>query len=128
MYVGNGNGNLKPRHDMPTDVRIWNKSFLGRCQWTKFAGHLCRVARWYIFIQKNPTMDGLGVESFVYIMNIWYILCQFEIFYDNLLHLWSFGISPLPVLVCYTKKDLATMQLCPHSVVCYLQVCTYRVK
>jgi hypothetical protein len=56
-----------------------------------------------------------------YLTVIWYILWQFGISYGNLVYLmaiwyilWSFGIF-FPVLVCFTKKNLATL--------CYTECC-----
>jgi hypothetical protein len=52
------------------------------------------------------------------VMAIWYILWQFHLFYGHLVYfvvisyiLWPFGIFwyICPVLVCCTKKNLATL-------------------
>jgi hypothetical protein len=58
---------------------------------------------------------GLFYVYLVYFMAIWYILCLFGIFYGYLVYftaiwyiLWLFGIC-FPILVCCTKKNLATL-------------------
>jgi hypothetical protein len=48
----------------------------------------------------------------VYFMAIWYVLWSSGIYYSHLVYvpiLWSFGIFS-PVLVCCTKKNLATLR------------------
>jgi hypothetical protein len=72
-----------------------------------------RVARWYIYLlTKNPNfgipiLEGVVVRSFHFMV--------FDIFYGHFVYfkaiwciLWLFG-SHLPVLVCCTKKNLATL-------------------
>jgi hypothetical protein len=72
-----------------------------------------RVARWYGYFQtKNPDLgisEGLAMRMvgkfYGHLVNfpaIWYILCSFGIFYPR------FG-TLLPILVCCTKKNLATL-------------------
>jgi hypothetical protein len=54
-----------------------------------------RVARWYIFIPKNPDLgifwSSLERKVFVSFMAIWNILWMFGIFYGHLVSLWSVG-------------------------------------
>jgi hypothetical protein len=57
-----------------------------------FYGHLIYI-----------TAIGIFYGHLVYFMAIWYILWHFRYI------LWSFGIL-LPVLVCCTKKNLATRE------------------
>jgi hypothetical protein len=71
--------------------------------------HMTRVARWYIFQTKNPNLAQswrvlqwkisvyLHNVHLVYFMAIWHILCLFGIFF--------------PVLVCYNKKNLASLHM-----------------
>jgi hypothetical protein len=60
------------------------------------------------------TLGGTCIEK------CWYILRHFGIFSGNLVYfmvlwyiLWSFGIF-FPVLVCCTKKNMATLISCPE--------------
>jgi hypothetical protein len=64
-----------------------------------FCGHLVYfVVIWYILWS-----FGIFCGHLVYFVVIWYILWSFGIFYGDLVHLF------VPVLVCYTKKNLATL-------------------
>jgi hypothetical protein len=73
----------------------------------------CRVARWYIFEPKTPTWVNFGGSCNG---RCWYILWPFgPLHMGYLVHfvatwynLWYFGLF-FPVLVCCTKKNLATL-------------------
>jgi hypothetical protein len=83
--------------------RFWSKNFV-----------LGRVARWYIFKPKTPIWVNvwwvLQWEMLVYFTDLWYIVRPIGIFYAYLYSLWSFGIW-FPILICCTKKNLATLVL-----------------
>jgi hypothetical protein len=57
------------------------------------SGKFCRVLDW---------------KMFVYFITIWNISWRFEIFYENLVHSYTFGTF-FPVLVSCTKINLATL-------------------
>jgi hypothetical protein len=71
------------------------------------------------FQTQNPNLGQfwrvLQWMMLVYVMTIWSILQPLEIVYGHLEYLWSFGIF-FPVLVCCTKKNLATLFLKRNSV------------
>jgi hypothetical protein len=48
-------------------------------------------------------MEDVNIFYDLWFNVIWYILCTFGIFCSTLVYTYS------PVLVCYTKKNLATM-------------------
>jgi hypothetical protein len=64
------------------------------------------------FQAKNPNLGKflrvLEWKLLVCSVVIWNILLPCGIFYGNMVNLWSFGIV-LPVLVCFTEKNLATL-------------------
>jgi hypothetical protein len=71
-----------------------------------------RVARWYIFIQKIPNLGTfvsvLELKLLVCFIIICNILWPFVICYSPFVKfvvLWSI----FPVLVCFTKKNMATL-------------------
>jgi hypothetical protein len=73
-----------------------------------------RVARWYIFKPKIPIWGNFGGP---WNIQCWYILWPFGKFYNHLVYfmaiwyiLWEFGQFST-VLVCCTKKNLATLVL-----------------
>jgi hypothetical protein len=77
--------------------------------WTKILQHGCQIV---YFQTKNPNLGKfwrvLQWKMFVYFMSIWSILLPFGIFYTNLVHflvIWYI----FPVLVCGSKKNLATL-------------------
>jgi hypothetical protein len=71
-----------------------------------------RVARWFVFKTKNPNLGkfwrALDWKKWIYFMAISNMLWTFGIFYAHLVHLvliWDI----FPVLVSWTKKNLATL-------------------
>jgi hypothetical protein len=68
-----------------------------------------RVARWYIFKPKLSIWGNFGGSCNG---SCWYILWPFDLFYGHLVYffatLYIYGIF-FPVLVCCTKKNLATL-------------------
>jgi hypothetical protein len=73
----------------------------------------CRLARWNIFKPKIPIwvhFGGFYNGRIWYIISNWYILQPFGIFCGHLVYfVWLFGIHIFLVLVCCTKKNLATL-------------------
>jgi hypothetical protein len=72
-----------------------------------------RVARWFVFKPKIKILQGLAMDD----VAIFYD--HFGLFYGHWKYfmaiwniLWSFGIF-FPVLVCCTKKNLATLPTRP---------------
>jgi hypothetical protein len=54
----------------------------------------------------KPGDEKFGVH--MYFMPVWYLYCQFGIFYGHLVFLWPCWYI-FPNLVCCTKKNLATL-------------------
>jgi hypothetical protein len=98
---------ILPRTSAATQARSFSSS-LALCS---------RDARGFVFKPKIPIWVNFGGY---WNGKCWYILCPFGLFYGNLVYfvviwsiLWPFGIF-FPVLVCCTKKNLATL-LCSNE-------------
>jgi hypothetical protein len=82
-----------------------------------------RVARWFIFIPKNPNLDifwrALEWKMLVYFMLVCWI---FGIFYNDLVFLWSLR-SFFSFLVYRNKKNLATLAAGLVSILRFFSVC-----
>jgi hypothetical protein len=88
---------------------------------------LCRVAKWYIFNPNIPIQADFGGHwnsQRCYIL--WpFVICIFNrlvCFMACLYVLRSFG-NFSPILVCWTKKNLATLALCTYVRCWFLDGC-----
>jgi hypothetical protein len=71
---------------------------------------MTRVARWHIFRAKNAILVNFGGpcnigKMLVYFISIWYILCQFDIFYEQMVYFVAIGYIYPRVGILYQEKS-----------------------